>query len=112
MVYHEDSFLYFGGDRAATDSVIAKFDLRSRNWSHLGYLKAGRSGHGAVFEGSHFLIIGGTLFNDREQSEPARTEKCNLSNSSISCVEQQPELTSYSRYPELFIVADNFCKNT
>ena len=108
VVHYEGSFIYFGGwDFWNTDgAVIAKFDSTTRQWSHIGSLREGRTGHGAIFDGTDFLIVGG--------SDRYYTENCSLfdNDSAMGCREQEPILNKYSDYPELFLVPGNFCKNT
>ena len=104
VVYFQDSFIYFGGYGISDDlSVISKFDSTTRQWSNLGNLVTGRFDHGAIFDGTYFLIIGGY--------DTHKTEKCSLSGSTMTCQQQQPELTDYRAYPELFLVPGDFCKN-
>ena len=105
MVYFQESFIYFGGRGSDRSSMIAKFDSMTRQWSKIGNLVAGREDHGAIFDGIYFLIIGG-------YGETIKTEKCSLSGSTMTCQQQQPELTEYQQYPELFLVPDNFRGNS
>ena len=58
MVAHNGSFIVFGGsgDKRRM-SKIAKFDFKT--WSLLGELKSPREGHGVIYNGHSFLIIGG-----------------------------------------------------
>ena len=70
VVYYEDSFIYFGGfalddvdDDFMDFSTIAKFDTTTRQWSRIGNLIneanfPGRKAHGAIFDGSYFLVVG------------------------------------------------------
>ena len=67
----------------------------------------GRDEHGAIFDGTYFLVAGGWSYSNR-----FKTEKCSLSGSTMTCQEQQPELLRYERYPELFLVPDDFCRST
>ena len=71
-----------------------------------GTLKTGRSGHGAIFDGKNFLIVGG------EPSDFGRVknEVCSLEGSTMTCVEQSSSLFRYAWYPELFLVAEDFGK--
>ena len=105
VVHFQDCFIYFGGDGSSGYSVIAKFDSTTREWSNIGHLITGRMVHGAIFDGSYFLVIGG--FDDYYQ-----TEKCSFSGSTMTCTQQQPDLYRYQMYPELFLVPNDFCKNT
>ena len=63
VVYHQESFIYFGGSRdlivsdTPGNSIVAKFDLtRPQRWSNIGSLVTGRSGNAAVFDGNYFLV--------------------------------------------------------
>ena len=106
VVSYQDSFFYFGGWHvlSTASAVIAKFDSTTRQWSHIGSLREGRTGHGAIFDGAYFLIIGGT--------DQYYTERCSLddNDSAMVCSQQEPRLYKYSDYPELFLVPGNFCK--
>lgn len=61
-----------------------------------------RQGHNVIFNGVHFLIVGG------EGSK--KTEKCQLVSGQMTCAEQSPELANYHYYPELTLVPVDFCK--
>ena len=104
MVHFEESFIYFGGEGNSGSSVIAKFDSATRQWSNIGNLVTGRQDHGAIFDGRYFLVAGGY--------DTLKTERCILVGSTMTCQEQQPELGYYRNYPELFLVPDDYCKNT
>ena len=65
-------------------------------------MNSARSGHNVIFDGAHFLVVGGR--------EKLKTEKCTLVKGQITCAEQNPELTDYFNYPELYLVPLNFCK--
>ena len=110
VVHFQEAFIYFGGGvdfhgDGTTSSVIAKFDSITRHWSILGNLLDGRHGHGVIFDGSYFLVAGGRNWS-------FQTEKCSLTESTITCQQQEPELDGNEEYPELFLVQDDFCKNT
>ena len=105
MVHHANSFFYFGGYGNDGKSVIAKFDSATRQWSNIGNLVTGRQDHGAIFDGSFFLVAGGI-------SRSYKTERCNFAGSTMICEEQLPELTNYQEYPELLLVEEDYCKNT
>ena len=112
MLYHQGAFFYFGGEGLLEQDVIAKFDETTRQWSHIGYLLSGRNNHGAIFEGNHFLVIGGDPYEDWHDDNSLKTEKCTLTGSGMICEEQQPELEGYSEYPELFLVPGDYCNYT
>ena len=71
-------------------------------WTKAGELKNPRDEHNVVFDGSNFLVFGG--------SGTKKTEKCTILNNQMTCTEQTPELTNFSIYPELFLVQIDFCK--
>ena len=77
-------------------------DATTKIWSKVGDLNSGRSGHNVIFDGAHFLVIGGEYFK--------KTENCTMVNGQMTCAEQKPELTSYAYYPELYMVPIDFCK--
>ena len=52
-------------------NTVARLDLATSGWMKLGELKTRRSGHGVIFDGEVFLVIGGE--GDK------KTEKCKLS---------------------------------
>ena len=107
VVQFQESFIYFGGavdSGKSRTSVIAKFDSTTRQWSNLGNLVTGRRDHGAIFDGTYFLVAGG-------YGDTYKTEKCSLTGSTMTCQQQEPELNGYEEYPELFLVQDDFCKN-
>ena len=77
-----------------------------KSLSSVGELTTGRRGHGAIYDGSKLLVIGGYP----GYGPPLKTEVCTLLKESMNCVEQNPVLASYYYYPELFRTPDNFCK--
>ena len=72
-----------------------------------GTLVNGRRGHGVIFDGEKFLVIGGYMSG----GGPVKNEVCSLEDSTMTCVEQSTALDNYAFYPELFIVAENFGKD-
>ena len=83
-------------------SEIGRLDAVTRTWSLAGYLKQARSGHGVVFDGEQFLIIGGG-------GDLKHTENCALNrNGKVTCTEQENGLRDYQLYPELMLVDDYF----
>ena len=104
VVHVENSFIYFGGQESTGKSLIAKFAAITRHWSNIGNLVTGRDFQGAIFDGTHFLVAGGL--------GSLKTELCSLADSTMTCHQQQPELTNYYNYPELFLVEDDYCKKT
>ena len=69
----------------------------------VGTLIYGRHGHGAIFDGEKFLIIGGM----KSGGGAVNNEVCTLEGSKMTCVDLSTWLDRYD-YPELFLVADNF----
>ena len=78
------------------------------NRSKAGSLIHGRQGHGAIFDGENFLIIGGRKQN---VEDPVKNEVCTLNNSTMTCVEQTTALRKYVFYPELFLVTGEYAKD-
>ena len=90
-------------------SISLKIIIRQK----AGTLKHGRRGHGAIFDGEKFLVIGGegVLPGDKYLARRLiETEVCTLKGQRMTCVEQATALEGY-RYPELFLVADDFGKD-
>ena len=76
-------------------------------WQKAGNLRYGRKGHGAIFDGEKFLIIGGLTRGGGE----VKNEVCTLKDSTITCIAQSADLSGYANYPELFLVADDYGKD-
>ena len=74
-----------------------------------GTLKHGRSGHGVIFDGEKFLVIGGKKKSRGLIPDPVETEVCTLHNSTMTCVDQSTSLDQYVYYPELFLVTEDPC---
>ena len=68
-----------------------------------GTLKYGRKGHGVIFDGEKFLIIGG--------SPSINNEVCTLTGSTMTCVELLATSDNYNWHPDLFLVAADFGKD-
>ena len=88
-----------------------KFKLRGNNFQCLlqntaGVLNNGRFGHGVIFDGEKFLIIGGDIRQGVKKA--LKTEVCTLENLKMTCVELSTALQNYESYPELFLVTDDF----
>ena len=101
-------FYVFGGlkDNLEYSNIVAKFDEAAMDWSVAGNLRVGREAHNVIYDGSEFLVVGGKISADFIQ-----TEKFYLSNETMACSLQNPSLSYYSTYPELFPVHTQFCKN-
>ena len=109
MLYHNRAFYIFGGygDSNGYQDTIARLDTGTQTWSRAGTLKNGRKGHGAIFDGEKFIILGGIKSGD----ETVKTEVCDLSGTSMTCTEASKSLENYSYYPELYLVRENFGKD-
>ena len=73
-----------------------------------GTLNHGRQGHGAIFDGEKFLIIGGKV---SRALEAVKNEVCTLEGSAMTCVEQSTALAKYADYPALFLVVEDYGKD-
>ena len=82
--------------------MIARMTL-SGNWSISGQLATGRYGHNVIFDGEYLLVVGG-------YSGSPKVEKCLLDDGVVMCTQQDPALSGYYHYPELFLVPDSYCK--
>ena len=104
IVFIREAFYVFGGrtEKASYDTQIGKLDANSV-WSKVGDLQTGRYGHNAIFDGTYALIVGGSRSG-------VSTEKCSLTSDGISCTSQNPSLSYYSFYPELFMIPYDYCK--
>ena len=103
VVYNERAFYVFGGKGASDSKTIARLDAETTTWSKAGTLVTGRSGHGAIFDGEKFLIVGGV--------GSLKNEVCTPVDKTMTCVEQSITLDSYRYYPELFLVGENYGKD-
>ena len=103
-VYNSGAFYFFGGAADFATKKIARFDEVSHLWSLAGSLKGVRDGHAVIFNGSAFIVIGG--------SRNHTTENCYLEGTVMTCTEHQsPALYSYYTYPALFLTDDNYGDN-
>ena len=101
-IYHSNAFYIFGG--SYNPNNIARLDEVTQTWSLAGKLKSSRSGHGVIFDGSNFLVIGGV--GDQ------KTENCVLEGTVMTCIEQEsPALHNYNVYPALFLTDNNYGDN-
>jgi len=108
-VYHAsiiyvDAFYVIGGwDRHGQGELkaIGRLDINN-NWSLAGNLNTARDGHGAIYLDGSILVVGG--------SGHRQSEKCYLNQGTVSCTSQKPSLAEYHGYPELFLVANDYCK--
>ena len=107
----DGNFYVFGGSEETTDykRTIGKLDATTFIWSKAGALNSGRDGHNVIFDGAHFLVIGGGGYGGGGYGN-YETERCTLVNDQMTCANQNPALTDYYIYPELFLVPLDFCE--
>ena len=70
----------------------------------MGELNQGRRGHNAIVVQGEILVVGGY-----RNGGSLKTERCVETDDQMRCSAQEPELTNYQYYPELFAVTDNYC---
>ena len=117
MIFYDFKFVIFGGgclgdsdDTALT--AIVSFDPDTQKWSKIGEMNQARQGHNMIRYPDAVYVIGGM---DPESIDDLYTEKCyyngplDTRSKSFECVSQQPVLTSYTYYPELKLVNENYC---
>ena len=110
VVYADGAFYIIGGNPSL--KAIGRLDSITMVWSKAGDLVNGRYGHNAIFDGSSIIVVGGGYVNSNNHSDhKLKTEKCELSGGKVTCHEQNPLLDNYTKYPELFLVQAEFCKN-
>ena len=67
IVYHEGDFYHFGGSNGTYLfekqflSIITR--LHQGQWSEVGHLKTPRAGHGVIYNGMYFMVVGGMTEN-------------------------------------------------
>ena len=72
IISHQNGLILFGGYADAESlKTMARLDLATTSWSKLGELQTPRDGHGVIFDGDVFMIIGG--------EGNLKTEECTLS---------------------------------
>ena len=77
-------------------------DTVTRQWSLAGHLNSGRKGHGVIYDGSSFLVVGGNGYS-------LKTEQCVLNGTVMTCTELQSRaLNQYQYFPALFLTVDNY----
>ena len=106
IVFVGESFYLIGGAvdnyYVQSTNTIGRFNTQTRKWTQAGQLISKRFAHGAIFDGSSIIVIGGRY----EQ----KTETCKISNGQVSCKEQSLSLMNCAFYPELYLVDENYCK--
>ena len=102
VLYHDKAFYVFGGYNYHSSYYknIGRLDEETTTWTQAGTLVAGRYGHGAIFDGENFLIVGG--------KGTFKNEVCTLKDEKITCVAQSTTLENYNYYPELLLVEENY----
>ena len=100
-VYHEQAYYIFGGYGSGSNVAnIGRLNELRRTWSLAGSLNQARQGHGVIFDGEQFVVIGG-MGN-------FKTENCVVSGETVTCTQHGPGLTDYQYYPELALVDDSY----
>ena len=84
-------------------SIIARFDPVDDSWTKLGNLQVARFGHGVIQVDNEFIVVGGYR-SRRHNGYEMSTESCILNQQSIICTARQPQLSSFTYYPELMLV--------
>ena len=82
--------------------MITRMDLDGK-WTLAGELNQYNMGQNVIYDGEYLIVIGGG-------AGTRQTEKCSILDGLVSCTSQAPELENYFRYPELFLVPNDFCK--
>ena len=101
----EKAFFFFGGWICdGPSNFITRLD-NDYQWSKVGLLNQARHAHGAIYDGNQIMVIGG----GRGEFQ---TEKCEIENETVFCASQEPTLKDYGWFPELYLVSDNYCKNS
>ena len=75
----------------------------SGRWFLAGKLQKDRFGHGVIYDGASFLVIGG--YGD------LKTENCVLEETFFACSEQGPSIYNYAYYLGIFLTHDNYADN-
>ena len=105
VLYAQGSFYVFGGyiGRLTDTDVIARLDAQTYQWSKIGQLNTPRNYHAAIAIDDEFLIVGG--------AGEYKTERCSMleTNGELVCMDQEPTLSFYYRWPELFLVESSYC---
>ena len=104
IVHTREAFYVLGGmtEKSEQGAQIGKLDANSV-WSKVGDLNTGRHAHNVIFDGMYALVVGGMYTRS--------TEKCSFTSNGISCTDQNPSLSDYAYYPELFMVPVDYCKS-
>ena len=84
--------------------TIGRLDPIHTTWTDVGELKHARRGHNAIFDGTQIIIIGG-------YTGSYKSENCFVSDANATCRTQEPSLSRYEYYPELYLVSNSFCED-
>ena len=106
IVFVDGAFYVIGGltNSDSFSKTIGRLDAVTLIWTRAGDLLNGRHGHHAIYDGSSIIVVGGVTGS-------LKTEKCDISDGKVTCKAQNPALTIYSYYPELFMVSLGFCQD-
>ena len=83
--------------------TIARFDPIQNSWTKLGSLDVGRSGHGVIQVDNEFIVVGGRASGLTNHNN-VPTELCKLTGQSMTCTSREPELSMFTKYPELMLL--------
>ena len=61
-----------------------------------------RRGHGVIQVDNEFIVVGGS--RDKYGIEDVPTESCKLNGKSMTCTTREPQLSSFTGYPELMLI--------
>ena len=78
-------------------------DSTTKKWSLAGTLNFGRYGHGAIFDGEQFLVLGGY--------GEVKSEYCTLQGKNVTCQSHIVDFLYWRYYPEIFLVDDTYGEN-
>ena len=102
-IYQGGGFFVIGG--TASSNIVHRYDVNDKEWKNIGRLQLTRFWHAVVYDGQYFYLIGGT---DRDGNTMA-TEKCTYKDKKFNCGKQQPTLSNFGSYPEVYSVSPDFC---
>ena len=97
-IFHSGYHYYFGGSKGGSDELNSILALQEKTWtwSSFGKMKTSREGHGVIFVGDRFMLIGGY--------GTKKNEACFLKNDQFSCKQVASSLKDYVYYPILYLV--------
>ena len=65
----------------------------------MGDLNEPRSAHGVIQVDNEFIVVGGSRDDDKDES----TESCIFIQQSMICTTREPQLSTFTAYPELML---------